>query len=623
MILLFTDGEEAGLLGAAAFVREHPWAKDVGVTLNFEARGTTGRAFMFETGAGNLDVARVLREVPDVSATSLSVTVYRTLPNDTDLSELHALERPALNFAFANGVERYHTTRDNAAHLDPGSVQHEGTQALTLARLFGDGPLPRPRTGDAIFFDMPFVGLVVYPETWAVPLAIATAILVIGVLASLRGYGGRPVRGVVLGVVGTLGATVVGGVVAIAAGMALLAFHGAIRGGGAPAWRGIYSSAVGLLTFSIAGGSWALVRRWAGTREAHAGALVVWTLLSLFVAFVLPGVSFLLVWPLAFTSIASIVRARGAASGAASIALWATTLVSAAIVVPIAFDIGVVLLGVVGAGGVAVALLVALVSWLLAPHYDTLAASAQWVPWLTAAALALALFVIGAATVRFDEEHPAPSLLVYALDADSPNAWLSTPAPLARAESWGALALGSAARLVRRTGDQHAGSASAVQAPPEWLARVLGREIPTLAARVPRVPRGAPELTVLADSSIGSTRHLTFRIKTAPGTLSVGIRSVGAPVVSASVNGRMIDTSRFRTRVVPWALSYTAPPDSSGLTIALVMPSTGNAAFEVAAWSAGLPELTGIHIPPRPGYVVPVQTGNGTVVFRRIAVRAR
>src|SRR5947208_1402071 len=76
VMIVITDGEEAGLLGAAAFVREHPWAKDVGVTLNFEARGTSGRSYMFETGAGNLDVARMLRRAGDVSATSLSVTVY-------------------------------------------------------------------------------------------------------------------------------------------------------------------------------------------------------------------------------------------------------------------------------------------------------------------------------------------------------------------------------------------------------------------------------------------------------------------------------------------------------------------------------------------------------------------
>src|SRR5262249_55859943 len=41
IIVLFTDGEESDLLGAAAFVREHPWAKDIAMVLNFEARGTT------------------------------------------------------------------------------------------------------------------------------------------------------------------------------------------------------------------------------------------------------------------------------------------------------------------------------------------------------------------------------------------------------------------------------------------------------------------------------------------------------------------------------------------------------------------------------------------------------
>ena len=34
VIFLFTDGEENGLLGATAFVKEHPWAKDAGVVLN-------------------------------------------------------------------------------------------------------------------------------------------------------------------------------------------------------------------------------------------------------------------------------------------------------------------------------------------------------------------------------------------------------------------------------------------------------------------------------------------------------------------------------------------------------------------------------------------------------------
>src|SRR5207245_10866754 len=53
LIFLFTDGEEDGLLGASAFVAEHPWAKDAHVVINFEARGNSGASQLFETSAGN------------------------------------------------------------------------------------------------------------------------------------------------------------------------------------------------------------------------------------------------------------------------------------------------------------------------------------------------------------------------------------------------------------------------------------------------------------------------------------------------------------------------------------------------------------------------------------------
>src|SRR5437868_7217904 len=178
IIALFTDGEEAGLLGAAAFVREHPWAKDVAVVLNFEARGTSGRSFMFETGKGNLDAARALRSAGNATAGSVFATIYRALPNDTDLSELALLDLPALNFAFADGVERYHTSHDDVAHLNPGSLQHHGSQMLALAKTFANEALPRPVTGDGVFFDLPVLGLVVYPQWLSVPLAIVALVLV-------------------------------------------------------------------------------------------------------------------------------------------------------------------------------------------------------------------------------------------------------------------------------------------------------------------------------------------------------------------------------------------------------------------------------------------------------------
>ena len=54
IIILISDAEELGLNGADLFVNKHPWAKDVGLVLNFEARGSGGPSYMLiETNRGN------------------------------------------------------------------------------------------------------------------------------------------------------------------------------------------------------------------------------------------------------------------------------------------------------------------------------------------------------------------------------------------------------------------------------------------------------------------------------------------------------------------------------------------------------------------------------------------
>lgn len=67
VVLLITDGEEAGLLGAFLFVREHPLAKQVRAAVNLDARGTSGPSLMFETGprtAGSCTCTRRQSRVP-------------------------------------------------------------------------------------------------------------------------------------------------------------------------------------------------------------------------------------------------------------------------------------------------------------------------------------------------------------------------------------------------------------------------------------------------------------------------------------------------------------------------------------------------------------------------------
>ncbi|HVN76414.1 MAG TPA: M20/M25/M40 family metallo-hydrolase, partial [Thermoanaerobaculaceae bacterium] len=110
VIFLVDDGEEAGLLGARAFVARHRWARDVGVVVNQEARGTSGLSLMFETSDENAWlIDAYARAVRRPAALSLTAEVYRRLPNDTDLTVFKGAGMAGLNFAFIGDVSRYHT----------------------------------------------------------------------------------------------------------------------------------------------------------------------------------------------------------------------------------------------------------------------------------------------------------------------------------------------------------------------------------------------------------------------------------------------------------------------------------------------------------------------------------
>ena len=131
VIFLFTDGEEAGLLGAASFMRKDPWAADVAFAVNMEARGTGGPAIMFQTSSPNSrDIAALTRANPRIIANSLAADIYRILPNDTDATEFLAAGWDVLNFAFIAPLARYHTPNDSLAYLQHESVGHMGAAAL-------------------------------------------------------------------------------------------------------------------------------------------------------------------------------------------------------------------------------------------------------------------------------------------------------------------------------------------------------------------------------------------------------------------------------------------------------------------------------------------------------------
>ncbi len=131
LLLLFTDGEESGLLGAAAFVKSQLEKKyKVRTLLNFEARGNAGPLALFETLHFNEVNSTAIKSMPRPIGNSFMDFLYQFLPNETDLSIFKPLDLPALNFAFARGLEHYHKSSDTVENLSLSSLQHAGESAL-------------------------------------------------------------------------------------------------------------------------------------------------------------------------------------------------------------------------------------------------------------------------------------------------------------------------------------------------------------------------------------------------------------------------------------------------------------------------------------------------------------
>ena len=161
IIILFTDGEEVGLNGAALFVTQHQWAKKVGLALNFEARGTSGPSYMLmETNQGNAKMVAAFAnaKTPIPASNSLMYSIYKLLPNDTDLTVFREQAKiQGFNFAFIDSHFNYHTMQDKYENLDAQSLAHNGTYLMPLLNYFSNSDLKNLNsTKDKVYFTIPF-----------------------------------------------------------------------------------------------------------------------------------------------------------------------------------------------------------------------------------------------------------------------------------------------------------------------------------------------------------------------------------------------------------------------------------------------------------------------------------
>jgi len=410
IIFLVTDGEEVGLLGARAFVKEHPWAPDVGLVVNFEARGTSGPSVMFETGPGNGPLIRAFAAAaPRPQATSFAVSIYRRMPNGTDLSVFLDAGMQGLNFAFIEEPRDYHTPQDTPAHLDPRSLQHHGSSALALARYFGRTGVPEKGRTDAVYFNAVGPGLVVYsPGTaWLAAIFAVLFLAAAGVVGfRKRLLAPRKLPGSILFLMLVLVlCPVVAVLFAKLAGLA----HGRWLPAGEPGSNPCYFAALLLLISSVFLILYGLFRRKSSWRNIAFAATFLGILLTIWATAALPGASYIIGLPALLGAAALLAIFLTGKTGidtpvgtaAAALCAFATTVVFTPIIYFLFVALG---LSPMGGAGLAVFMTLALLS--LVPAVESIGrrGTAAW------ALLAILAFVgfgaAGAVTTRYTVRHP-------------------------------------------------------------------------------------------------------------------------------------------------------------------------------------------------------------------------
>ena len=182
LIILISDAEELGLLGAQAFVDKHPWTKDIGLVLNFEARGSGGPSYMLmETNGKNSKLlSEFLAAKPNFpAANSLMYSIYKKLPNDTDLTIFREdANINGFNFAFIGDHFDYHTAQDSYERLDKETLLHQADYFTTSINYFSNSDLTNLTSEeDFVYVNFPIIKLATYPFSWVFPMVILCSLL--------------------------------------------------------------------------------------------------------------------------------------------------------------------------------------------------------------------------------------------------------------------------------------------------------------------------------------------------------------------------------------------------------------------------------------------------------------
>ncbi|MGC1685174.1 MAG: M28 family peptidase [Candidatus Acidiferrales bacterium] len=610
VILLLTDGEEAGMLGADVFVRTHPWAREVKVAVNVDARGTSGPSLMFETGSANDWAMRFYEHaVPHPITNSIYYTVYKNLPNDTDFSVFKGFGYQGLNFANIGGVMRYHTPLDNFENVSTNTLQHDGDSALATVLAFANADLSNPRSGDAVYFDVFGRWIVLWSERASFPIAATIAFLLLIEIALLIRRNQLFISTVVWGMFGWF--VMLGFTGAI--GYALLVAYrvtGAVPPAGSEYGWIAYPIVAKIAYLALAVWSVVFVVRifqkrasfwgyWAAGNVLSATA-AIWTSRNY------PGASFLFIVPVTIALIAALPAVLDSKNS-----LWLreiAVLVNAAAIFSVFVPSIWFLYDALGVGILPLAamlLTVAVAS--LAPAFTIADDGMRGTLNGLAVTIAILAGLLGFVTPVYSVHSPQRVNFQYWLDADAHRGkWLAA-ANSQRLADW----LAAAASFKRK---------------PQLI--FPWDYSPRFSADAPQIEMARPELAVLSSEATGTGVRYQVRIKSPRGAPDCSILFPPSSGV-ASVEFEGLAVPKPSSRVVTflneamhgWKVYEVATLPSEGIEMSFTLPSASPVEAYLLDESYALPPDGMFLKKARPPDAVPSQDGDATVVSRRIEIR--
>jgi hypothetical protein len=220
---------------------------------------------------------------------------------------------------------------------------------------------------------------------------------------------------------------------------------------------------------------------------------------------------------------------------------------------------------------------------LLIPHLDLLTRTRGWVLPTSAAVVGVTLLLVGTLTARFDNRHPKPNSIVYALNADTKSAMWATHDP--SVDAWTSQFLGSDAETGPVT-DHFPGARQSL-----------------LHAEAPTVNLAGPTLRFIDDDRSDGVRTLRARV-TGPPQSSLLTVTADAPIIDAEIDGVQIpDLDDQDDRGSSWKLDYWSPP-TRGFELVLRLEDRQQVTLTATAGTTGLPALPDRPLLERPAHMM-------------------